>query len=62
MQQGGLPQFLSAESATAAVAQMRHHVAWCGMVPHGAFAFRRNVQAFAEFCGLFAYAVESADW
>jgi hypothetical protein len=43
MQQGSLPQLLSAESATTAVAQMwrragqvRRHAAWYGMVRRGA--------------------------
>jgi hypothetical protein len=36
MQQGSLPQFPSAESATTAAAQVRRGVAWCGIVRPGA--------------------------
>jgi hypothetical protein len=63
MQQGSLPLFLSAESATTAAAQMRRHAAqvrrgveWCGVAQNA--AFRRNVQAFAALCGLFAYSAD----
>jgi hypothetical protein len=51
MQQGSLPQFHSAESATTAAAQMRRRAAqvrgaeWCGVARNA--AYRRNVQAFA---------------
>jgi hypothetical protein len=63
MQQGSLPQLLSAESATTAAAQMRHrvaqvrrHAAWYGMV-------RRGVecgipQKCPGLCGLFAYSAD----
>jgi hypothetical protein len=57
MQQGSLPQFLSAESATTAAAQMRrgaaqvrHHVAWCGMVRRGAVC--GILQKCPGFCGV----------
>jgi hypothetical protein len=60
MQQGSLPRFLSAESATTATAQMRHraaqvrrHAAWCGVARNA--AFRKNVQAFVALSDLFSY-------
>jgi hypothetical protein len=68
MQQGSLPQFLSAESAAPQQLQqkcgvMRHK---CGAMPRSAewcgkawnMAFCRNVQSFAALCGLFAYSAD----
>jgi hypothetical protein len=58
MQQGSLPQLLSAESATTAAAQVRHRVAWCPVVRNGAAwrgmrhstAMSRFLLCFVAYC------------